>query len=288
MRKLASLFIAWMAALLTLHAQDGVRVDSLFSEYTTAHGHSYIKIACPVTDNPEFNASIIRRLKEVADGMLVKESVDSLQELHPSNPQELKAYNDLVCQHLATALGWEWEEDVLKDMEDDSEDNFFKDVICEHTLEFSVINDHPRYLCACFVDYGYYGGVHGFTGIFPMIVRKSDGKFLSTPFREDNLEELRVLLKTNMRKDDFGLLELDGYGPEDADQRKEIVEMIRSYDSFPEPENAWTDGKQFFIQYQQYEIMPYAYGAPLIIVPMDIIRPYLTDEVLELLEQNDN
>ena len=283
MKKLISIFLGWMALLLPIHAQGIVRIDSIFSEYSTKHGHSLISIAYPSTDNSVFNASMNRQIKGFVDAMLSKSDLDAFQDRHPAGPQEMKTYNDEVCKIIATALGKEWEEDVLKEMDDESEDSYYNGVICEHTLEFNIINDQPRYMCVCVIDYGFFGGVHGFTGIFPMIVRKSDGMFMKDIFREDRLEKLRVLLETNMKKDDFGVLELQNYESDDLKGKKEMAEIIRDYGPFPEPEHAWTDGKKFYIQYQQYEIAPYAYGAPVIIVPMNIIRPYLNDEVRDLL-----
>lgn len=282
MKNLTNLLLAWMVALSAAYAQGDLKIDSIFSEYTTSHGHSYIRIAYPTMSNEAFNKAMNSHIKSYVDGMLSKSTLDTLHGANPSNKEEMKEYTDAACLLLATALGKEWEDDVLKEMEE-PEDSYYNDVICEHNLDFYILNDMDRYACVCFVDYGFYGGVHGFTGIFPLIVRKSDGKVLSSPFKEEGLDILRKLLETNMHKNDFGVLELDGIDSNDRKGKMEMAEMIREYGTFPEPQHAWTDGKQFFIQYQQYEIVPYAYGAPVIVVPMDIIKPFLTDEVKEVL-----
>lgn len=283
MKNLTNLLLAWMAALSAVYAQGDLKIDTIFSEYTTAHGHSYIKIAYPTMSNEAFNKSMSSHIKSYIDEMLGKSSIETLHGVTPSNKEEMKDYADTACQLLATALGKEWEEDVLKNMGEEAEDSYYNDIICEHNLDFYILNDMARYACVCVVDYGFNGGVHGFTGIFPLIVRKSDGDILSTPFKDDSLESLRQLLEKNMHKNDFGVLELADIDSNDKKAKKEMAEMIREYGTFPEPQYAWTDGKQFFIQYQQYEILPYAYGAPVIVVPMDIIMPFLTDEVKDVL-----
>ena len=43
MKNLTNLLLAWMAALSAVYAQGDLKIDTIFSEYTTAHGHSYIK-----------------------------------------------------------------------------------------------------------------------------------------------------------------------------------------------------------------------------------------------------
>ena len=84
-------------------------------------------------------------------------------------------------------------------------------------------------------------------------------------------------------KDDLGGLDVDMV--ETAEAKAEFAEAVRSYGVSATPSDAWTDGKSLFIQYQQYEIVPYAYGAPLVTLPMEVARPYLSAELLELLDK---
>ena len=72
-------------------------------------------------------------------------------------------------------------------------------------------------------------------------------------------------------------------GKNDWKAKAEFAEALRDYGSFSEPEFAWIDGKNVYIQYQQYEIVPYAYGAPVVELPLRIAMPYLTNEVKALL-----
>ena len=99
----------------------------------------------------------------------------------------------------------------------------------------------------------------------------------------DKVEELGDYIYARLCKDDLGGLDVDMV--ETAEAKAEFAEAGRSYGVSATPSDAWTDGKSLFIQYQQYEIVPYAYGAPLVTLPMEVARPYLSAELLELLNK---
>ena len=114
------------------------------------------------------------------------------------------------------------------------------------------------------------------------MIRKSDGKIIE-PFRDDKVEELGDYIYARLCKDDLGGLDVDMV--ETAEAKAEFAEAVRSYGVSATPSDAWTDGKSLFIQYQQYVIVPYAYGAPLVTLPIEVARPYLSAELLELLNK---
>ena len=172
----------------------------------------------------------------------------------------------------------EWEE-FLKDQEEDS---FYRDMKQSEGLVVALLEDQPRYVCMSRVSSGFYGGAHGFASYLHYVIRKSDGKIIE-PFRDDKVEELGDYIYARLCKDDLGGLDVDMM--ESAEEKAEFAEAVRSYGVSATPSDAWTDGKSLFIQYQQYEIVPYAYGAPLVTLPMEVARPYLSAELLELLDK---
>lgn len=279
MKKLICILFAFIFGVAALSAQGKLKIQNLSSSYETTYGSCSISIAYPISENPVFNKAINNQILE-----FLRDLGDKSEELDRKaekvrDAASMNLFIMDISKIVAIRVSEEWEETV-KDLE---EDDYLRNVKCEHDLDFRLINDNPHYACFNVVDFGYYGGAHGFTNFLPIIVRKSDGKAIREVFRKDKIEQFRDYLKTNMYKDDFGGLQLTDIEKDDWKGKAEIASVLRAYDSFSEPELAWIDGDDVYIQYQQYEILPYAYGAPEIVVPVRIAMPYLTDEVKNLL-----
>ena len=274
---LATFLLAFGICLSAL-AQNEVRMKGLETSSEKAHGECRFTIDYVTTDNEMFNMAMNLHLREWINQLVSKRLEKPMERMKTSNAKEMEAYIKQSAETVATSLSEEWEE-FLKDQEEDS---FYRDMKQSEGLVVALLEDQPRYVCMSRVSSGFYGGAHGFASYLHYVIRKSDGKIIE-PFRDDKVEELGDYIYARLCKDDLGALDVDMV--ETAEAKAEFAEAVRSYGVSATPSDAWTDGKSLFIQYQQYEIVPYAYGAPLVNLPMEVARPYLSAELLELLDK---
>ena len=270
--------LAMLAFSVSASAQKGVEVKGLEASSEKAHGECRFTIDYVTTDNEMFNMAMNLHLRDWINQLVSKRLEKPMERMKTSNAKEMKAYIKQSAETVATSLSEEWEE-FLKDQEEDS---FYRDMKQSEGLVVALLEDQPRYVCMSRVSSGFYGGAHGFASYLHYVIRKSDGKIIE-PFRDDKVEELGDYIYARLCKDDLGGLDVDMM--ESAEEKAEFAEAVRSYGVSATPSDAWTDGKSLFIQYQQYEIVPYAYGAPLVTLPIEVARPYLSAELLELLDK---
>ena len=275
---LLATFLLAFGICLSASAQNEVRVKGLETSSEKAHGECRFTIDYVTTDNEMFNMAMNLHLRDWINQLVSKRLEKPMERMKTSNAKEMKAYIKQSAETVATSLSEEWEE-FLKDQ---GEDSFYRDMKQSKGLVVALLEDQPRYVCMSRVSSGFYGGAHGFASYLHYVIRKSDGKTIE-PFRDDKVEELGDYIYARLCKDDLGGLDVDMM--ESAVEKAEFAEAVRSYGVSATPSDAWTDGKSLFIQYQQYEIVPYAYGAPLVTLPMEVARPYLSAELLELLDK---
>ena len=274
---LLATFLLAFGICLSASAQNEVRVKGLETSSEKAHGECRFTIDYVTTDNEMFNMAMNLHLRDWINQLVSKRLEKPMERMKTSNAKEMEAYIKQSAETVATSLSEEWEE-FLKDQED----SFYRDMKQSEGLVVALLEDQPRYVCMSRVSSGFYGGAHGFASYLHYVIRKSDGKIIE-PFRDDKVEELGDYIYALLCKDDLGGLDVDMM--ESAEEKAEFAEAVRSYGVSATPSDAWTDGKSLFIQYQQYEIVPYAYGAPLVTLPMEVARPYLSAELLELMDK---
>lgn len=60
--------------------------------------------------------------------------------------------------------------------------------------------------------------------------------------------------------------------------------LLLNNEPFPFPQNPpYFEENGVCFLYQQYEIAPYAAGMPACVIPFETLRPYFTDDVLQML-----
>ncbi len=275
MKKIIFVFFACFVCAIGVYAQAKLKVRTIGTEFETTYGSCSISIDYPESGNAVFNKAVNSRFLA-----LLKKLGDNSEDLERKAQKVKDATTmDYFIKEVAEKVGRKVSDEWAEAMAEGSVDS----LMCSHDLLIKLIVDKPLYLCFSVIDYGYFGGVHGFTSYLPLIVRKSDGKIISNVFRKDKVGQLYNYLKKNFYKNDFGGLQMADIDKNDWKAKAEFAEALRDYGSFSEPDLAWIDGKNVYIQYQQYEIVPYAYGAPVVELPLRIAMPYLTNEVKALL-----
>lgn len=259
-------------------AQNELKIEQLNSRKEVKHGICELIVSYATSSNTYFNQRMDEHIREWVNSVVGNKTIEKFSSKKTGTAKKMKAYMDACSKVVAKSLGEEWEEFL----ENEDKSSYFHNVKQENSVRVELINDKPKYACFLVYKYGYYGGAHGEHYYMPVIIRKSDGKIMSNIFVESKVEELRDYLNDNLRKDDFGGVQMENM--ESAEEKAEFARVLREYDQFYNPSEAWIDDKNVYIQFQHYEIVPYAYGAPVIILPLDFAMPYLTDEVKSLLK----
>ena len=135
----------------------------------------------------------------------------------------------------------------------------------------------PAYSVWLSQNYVYSGGAHGgVTGAGYLTFSKADGTLLRNIIREGSEEAMQPLIRKGL----CGYFSYDGYEVTDDNLGECLFDAsgiipLPAYEPYPT-----ADGLAFV--YQQYEIAPYASGMPAFTIPFDEVRPFLSDQALEL------
>lgn len=131
----------------------------------------------------------------------------------------------------------------------------------------------------CF-SYTYLGGAHGSSFDQSFNIVKATGKLLTETVNTTQVKKLQPLLRKGI------ISYLNQYNQEDPVTDKNLNDYLFIENGIiPLPAKTpclTQDGVRF--TYQQYEIGPYAMGIVEFTVPYSAIKPYLTQEVLQLLK----
>ena len=135
-----------------------------------------------------------------------------------------------------------------------------------------------------YVSYAYYfgdfeGGVHGERYSDGVTIRKRDGKRIEDIFKDDVEEAIQPLLwKAILASDDA-----DG---DSSEYRKGIEDYLHmeKLELLPLPSVAFLTPESVHIEYQYYQICPWAQGAPTAEIPISEVLPFLTKEAAKLLK----
>lgn len=134
-------------------------------------------------------------------------------------------------------------------------------------------------------NYNYTGGAHGITNYSQATFLAPDGKLMDnkSTFFNPNEPGLLGLVKEYLWEQYFNNIDDDNKIYSSLDDYL----IIKSEDfQLPSTNPAFTiDGIRF--QYQPYELVAYAYGAPYCIIPYDVIYNYLTRQARKLIPDKD-
>ncbi|MBR1400717.1 MAG: DUF3298 domain-containing protein [Prevotella sp.] len=126
------------------------------------------------------------------------------------------------------------------------------------------------------------GGPHGSFIATATTIRKSDGKRMGwSMLTKTDTPEFRKLMIKGVRQ----YFEESGEKVESDEQLKDMLIIEGSVSNLPLPQaEPSLTPKGVAFCYQQYEIAAYAVGLPSFTISYADIRPYLTDEALELIK----
>lgn len=130
-----------------------------------------------------------------------------------------------------------------------------------------------------FVSHGYeyQGGAHGISWVVGATLNKQTGRTIGQEILKDtDSAGFQTLLKKGLE---------EYFGDVCDDMNTSLSDWLfinPDEETIPIPNMRIYKGT-FIFQYQSYEIAPYAYGMPAVILTFDQIKPYLTSEGLRLI-----
>ena len=195
----------------------------------------------------------------------------------PSDKCDEETFNTFLSElatNLATRYGEE-QRDYAKSMEEAGEEynvTFYVNIYIPKAAETEEFVSFACY----FGDFE--GGVHGERYSDGVTFRKRDGKRMDDIFRNDVDEAIQpVLWKAILASDDA-----DG----DSEYRKGIEDYLsmEKLELLPLPSVAFLTPEGVHIEYQYYQICPWAQGAPTAEIPIGEALPFLTKEAAKLVK----
>lgn len=162
----------------------------------------------------------------------------------------------------------EYSEEDLRDMEWmfhwTNEINLQKEYDCEHYITYVNVGDN------------YTGGAHGYHWVLGTTFNKETGKRIGKEIlKNTNSQAFRTMFQKELL--DY-FTESDGENASDDLKEYLLIDINDLQIS-----NMRITDKHFVFQYQPYEIACYAAGMPIVILPFDKMKPYLTAEGLGLI-----
>lgn len=173
-----------------------------------------------------------------------------------------------------------------------------RDMTFEYGLRTFLLENSERYVTYISNQEGFMGGAHGFATSSGQTFRKSDGLRIGyqteynrqteafevkhqTLFKNPQSPQLLALIKEGVRS----YFRENGEEALNDEQLKDMLIGVEDVNRIPLPSAApyFTQRGLSFV-YQQYEIAPYAAGLINFDISYDQIRPFLTDDALELLK----
>jgi len=147
----------------------------------------------------------------------------------------------------------------------------------EYQDELTVEDITDKYITYINSGYEYQGGAHGMSWAVGTTFNRATGKIVTGAVLKDTESAgfqtlLREGLEKHFENEDGEAMALSDILFSDPDEEPIPVGNIR-----------FTKGT-VVIQYQQYEIAPYAFGMPGAVLTFDQVKPYLTAEGLQLIE----
>lgn len=154
------------------------------------------------------------------------------------------------------------------------------DVFMNYEINFAKTEENDNYVTYHHSSYAYLAGAHGSSFDNSFNIVKATGKELTETVDSKQLMALQPILRKGI------LSYLNEYNEEEPITDKNLNEyLFIENGTIPLPGNTPCLTKEgLHFAYQQYEIGPYAMGIIEFIVPYAEIKPYLTEEALQLLK----
>lgn len=161
----------------------------------------------------------------------------------------------------------EYREFVTDYMSDDDDSSFWPSY--EQSYEIRPVYSNDKVVTYRVMNYSYMGGAHGMTAIFSHMFDTKNGREIGwNIFKRADSSEISRLIASALAKQYFEVKTIQQAGDS---------LFVEDLNDFPLPSNPpylMKDGIHFI--YQEYEIGPYAIGAPECVVPYDALYQYLS------------
>lgn len=208
-------------------------------------------------DGPQ---ALMTSLREWIGIVLFADSASNL----PSDPRTLA---ERYCREQLAAMQRSLEQMSIGDYNDGEAP--------EKGTEIRLVYETPRLVTYEVTGFQYFtGGGHGSYGTRGATFRKSDGKRYGNDIITRKDDTLRKLLKEGLKT---------YFKTEDESALQLIVQVPLDMVPLPDlPPYLLKDGLHF--QYGVYDICPFDYGAPGFTLPIEQVRPYLDEDLLDEIE----
>ena len=258
-------------------SEVALKTDSIGIELADTMVEVHVSVAWPVEGNDTLLQGIRQYIMKQLD---IKKCTDIKAELEKFAKIQ---YNELKTQ---------WQEDR------EERGIYAGGMIYSSYQRITVDEESDTYVTYSYYTEGFTGGAHGYATATGMTISKATGKQIGYEseydtntesfsvkhqnlFRSTKSAGLYKLIKEGVR-DYFS--EVEDHKISDA-ELADILQNVPDVNHIPVPQFPPTFSKKgLLFLYQQYEIGPYAVGMPNFCIPYDAIKPYLSDEALELLK----
>ena len=214
------------------------------------------------------------------------------KELDIKDYTDIKAALEKVAKVQYNELMNSWKEDC-KYRQDDGGGMIYSSI-----QRISIDEESDTYVTYSYCTEGFTGGAHGYATATGMTISKATGKQIGYESEYDTNKEAYIVKHQNIFRStkSAGLYKLikEGvreYFSEYEDHKisdtelADILQNVPDVNHIPVPQYPPTFSKKgLLFLYQQYEIGPYAVGMPNFCIPYEAVKPYLSDEALELLK----
>lgn len=233
-----------------------LRTDSIQVAEMGEQGSCELYMDWPV-DGPK---ALIASLREWIGTVLFADSASSA-------PSEPRALAERYCQKQLDAMHLSLEQMSIGE--------YSTDEAPEKGTEIRLVYETPQLVTYEVTGFQYFtGGGHGSFGTRGATFRKSDGKRFGHDIITRKDDTLRKLLKDGLKT---------YFKTEDDSALQLIVQVPLDVLPLPDlPPYLLKDGLHF--QYGVYDICPFDYGDPGFTLPIEQLRPYLSDELLREME----
>ena len=253
-------------------ADNTVEISDIGVENSLPNVTSQVSVDFPIGNDSPVRRSIIDFIYDQFQGIY-----QGVEVQHPSNScseADFKAYLDKFNKTLCQLT-----EEDRKESFADSDGGESGEAAWYSNLYINKVADTDQYVSYTTYHVDFSGGAHEERGTYAVTIRKSDGAVISSIFADNVEEKMQPLLWKYL---------IASENPEDPDEyRAEINRFLEanygSSDYLPLPgENAYLAPDGVYILYQPLEICFWP-GEPVIVIPVDEAKPYLSSEAVKLI-----
>lgn len=264
-------------------------IDSVRYAKTSEYSDVQLFVAYPKGAD---SVSLTIRCQLCDDLSKVKQSVDEVME---SNGYKMKTYHGDATQPLSMTsfFGQQLTNSLLtmsradyaervKGAEEYAKEHgeaYEKPEPMAYEVQYAVREESSadRYLVMARTLYLFFGGAHGSSEVSYLTFNKQTGALFTAFLKPDMVNELQPILRR-------GLVSYFSAEDKRVTEKNLDDQLMLNSSIIPLPACALCPTpKGLLFHYGQYEVACYAAGMPSFVVPYKDIRPYLTDEAIQLL-----